>query len=80
MQAQLQTTFLKAFGDPQSSLQVRKIVIECLLLLVSTTPRVDPIVKELISLLDSDKIDGEQKMEVSEMLALIIRTKGKSIQ
>lgn len=80
MQAQLQTTFLKAFGDSQSSLQVRKIVIECLLLLVKDTPRVDPIVKELTSLIDSDKINGEQKMEVSEMLALIIRTKGKSIQ
>jgi len=71
---------LKAFGDAQSSLQVRKMVIECLLLLVKDTPRVDPIVKELVSLLDSEKIDGEQKMEVSEMLALIIRTKGKSIQ
>lgn len=59
MQAQLQTTFLKAFGDPQSSLAVRKVVIECLLLLVNTTTRVDPIVKELTSLLDSDKIDGE---------------------
>jgi hypothetical protein len=56
------------------------MVIECLLLLVKDTPRVDPIVKELVSLLDSEKIDGEQKMEVSEMLALIIRTKGKSIQ
>jgi len=60
MQAQLQTTFLKAFGDSQSSLQVRKVVIECLLLLVEGTPRVDPIVKELVSLLDSEnKIDGE---------------------
>lgn len=59
MQAQLQTTFLKAFGDSQSSLQVRKIVIECLLLLVKDTPRVDPIVKELTSLIDSDKINGE---------------------
>lgn len=59
MQPQLQTTFLKTFGDPQSSLPVRKVVIECLLLLVNSTPRVDPIVKELTTLLDSDKIDGE---------------------
>jgi len=60
-------------------LPVRKVVIECLLLLVNTTTRVDPIVKELTSLVDSDKIDGEQKMEVSEMLALVIRNKGSKI-
>ena len=33
-QAQLQTTFLKALGDPQSTKPVRQCVIECLLLLI----------------------------------------------
>lgn len=43
------------------------------------TPKVDPIVKELTSQLDGDKIDGEQKVQVSLALALIIREKGKGI-
>ncbi len=42
--------------------------------------RVDPIVKELCSLIESSKIEGKQKEQVSECLALIIRAKGKSIQ
>lgn len=44
------------------------------------TPKADPIVKELTSQLDLDKIDGEQKMDVSQALALILREKGKAIQ
>jgi len=43
------------------------------------TPKADPIVKELTSQLDGDKIDGEQKVQVSLALALIIREKGKAI-
>mmetsp|Transcript_6656 Transcript_6656/g.11204 ORF Transcript_6656/g.11204 Transcript_6656/m.11204 type:complete len:314 (-) Transcript_6656:124-1065(-) len=44
------------------------------------TPKADPIVKELSAQLDGDKIDGEQKMQVSEVLGFILREKGKSIQ
>jgi hypothetical protein len=62
MVAQLQTTFLKAFGDVQSNDIVRQVVVENLLLLVKLTPKADPIVKELTSQLDGDKIDGEQKV------------------
>jgi len=80
MQAQLQTTFLKALGDPQSSLQTRRVVLECLLLLIKGLVRVDPVVKELNALLEGSKIDGEQKVNVSEALALVIRAKGKAIQ
>lgn len=54
--------------------------MENLLLLVKMTPKADPIVKELTSQLDLDKIDGEQKMDVSQALALILREKGKAIQ
>lgn len=59
MVPQLQTTFLKAFGDASSNEAVRQIVVENLLLLIQMTPKADPIVKELTSLLDGDKIDGE---------------------
>lgn len=80
MVAQLQTTFLKAFGDPQSNPTVRKVVVESLLLLVQMTPKADPIVKDLTAQLEGEKVDGEQKAAVSLALALIIRAKGKSIQ
>jgi len=79
MFAQLQTTFLKALGDPQSELIVRRAVIDNIELLINTAPKVDPIVKELTALIESDKINGEQKIEVSEALALVIRGKGKVI-
>lgn len=79
MAAQLQTTFLKALGDNSTSVHVQRVVIENLILLVKGQPRVDPIVKELVALLDGSKIDGEQKELVSECLALLIRAKGKSI-
>ena len=80
MQAQLQTTFLKAIGDPQSNLHTRKVIIENLILLVKGVPRIDAIIKELNALVEGPKIDGESKIEVSELLALIIRAKGKAIQ
>lgn len=79
MVPQLQTTFLKAFGDVQSNDTVRHVVVENLLLLIKMTPKADPIVKELTSQLDGDKIDGEQKVQVSLALALVIREKGKAI-
>jgi len=75
----LQTTFLKAFSDNLATPLLRKLVIENLLLLVKTIPKVDPIVKELNSLLDGDKLEREAKIEVAEALAIIIRTNGKSI-
>jgi len=65
MVPQLQTTFLKAFGDPQSNESVRQLVVENLLLLLEMTPKADPIVKDLTAQLDGDKIDGEQKGAVS---------------
>ena len=80
MVAQLQTTFLKAFGDPQSTPAVRQVVTESLLLLVQLTPKADPVLKDLTTQLDGDKIDGEQKAAVSQALALIIRAKGKGVQ
>lgn len=79
MAAQLQTTFLKALGDNTTTPHAQNVVIENLILLVKGLPRVDPIVKELVSLLDGPKIDGQQKELVSECLALLIRAKGKSI-
>jgi hypothetical protein len=62
-----------------STIQVRKCVLENLVLLIKDVPRVDPIVKELSQLLEGTKIDAEQKEQVSESLAYIIRTKGKAI-
>lgn len=56
------------------------VVVENLLLLIQMTPKADPIVKELTSQLDGDKIDGEQKMQVSLALAFILREKGKAVQ
>lgn len=79
MQPQLQTTFLKALGDSQTTKPLQKVIIENLLLLAKSLLRVDPIVKELGQLIDSNKIDGEQKESVSEALALFIRAKGKTI-
>jgi len=79
MVAQLQTTFLKAFGDVLSTDTVRQVVVENLLLLIKLTPKIDPIVKDLTTQLDGDKTDGEQKVQVSLALALVIREKGKAI-
>lgn len=42
--------------------------------------KVDPIVKELATMIEGDKIDDIAKVEASEILALIIRSHGKSIQ
>jgi hypothetical protein len=50
-----------------------------MILLVKGQPRVDPIIKELVNLIQGDKIDGSQKQLVSECLALLIRAKGKAI-
>lgn len=58
---------------------MRKLVIENLIILIKGMPRMDPIMKELNSLIDGSKIDGEQKIEVSECLALIMRAKGKNV-
>jgi len=55
-------------------------VIDNLLLLIKITPKADPIVKELVSLLEGDKLDKDAKVEVAEALALIIRHHGKAIQ
>ena len=57
MQAQLQTTFLKALGDNQSTIPLQRVVIENTILLVKGLLRVDPIVKELCSLIESSKIE-----------------------
>ena len=59
---------------------MRSVVIENLLLLIKMTPKADPIVKDLTSQIDGDKVDGEQKVQVSQALALILREKGKAIQ
>jgi hypothetical protein len=80
MVAPLQPTLLKAFGDAQSTEPVREVVIENLLLLIKMTPKADPIVKDLTSQIDGDKVDGEQKIQVSQALAFILREKGKAIQ
>ena len=58
---------------------MQKIVLENMILLVKGQPRVDPIIKELISIIEGSKVDGQQKELVSEGLALLIRAKGKNI-
>ena len=78
-QVNMQTTYTKALGDPQSTLATRRVVMDNLLLLVQSLPRIDPIMKDLNALIDGSKIDGDQKARVSEILALIIRVKGKAI-
>ena len=79
MAAQLQTTFLKALGDSSMNEHVLRVILENLILLVKGLTRVDPIIKQLISLLDGNKIEGRQKQLAAEALALIIRAKGKAI-
>jgi hypothetical protein len=76
----LQTTFLKAFNDSAASLTVRKTVVECLIHFLKIAPKVDPIVKELASMIEGDKVDDVAKAEVAEVLAIIIRLNGKVIQ
>lgn len=78
MVAQLQTTFLKAFADPLANEQVRQVVVDNLLLLIKLAPKADPIIKDLSSQLEGEKVNGEQKMAVSQALALILREKAKS--
>jgi hypothetical protein len=36
-------------------------------------------VKELITLLDGDKLDKESRIEVAEALAIIVKSNGKTI-
>lgn len=80
MAPQLQTTFLKAFNDSQATPTVRKTVVECLIHFLKIVPKVDPIVKELASMVEGDKVDEVAKAEVAEVLAIIIRLNGKVIQ
>lgn len=70
---------MKAFNDTQATVEARKIVAEDLILLTKITPKSDPIVKELTSLLDGEKLEREARIEVSEALALIIKEEGKKI-
>ena len=42
--------------------------------------KIDPIVKDLTSFVEGDKIDSLSKVEASEILAIIIRLNGKTIQ
>jgi len=58
MAAQLQTTFLKSLGDPLSNVHTQRVVMENMLLLIKGLPRIDPIVKELVALIDGAKVDG----------------------
>lgn len=51
-----------------------------MLLLIKITPKIDPIVKELTSLIEGEKLDKDQKVEASEALALILKSNGKSVQ
>jgi hypothetical protein len=49
MAAQLQTTFLKAFGDTLATEEVRQVVVENLIILLDLVPKADTIVKDLTS-------------------------------
>lgn len=80
MAPQLQTTLIKAFNDSSATPLVRKVVVECLVAFLKIAPKIDPIVKELTSMLEGDKIDSISKIEVSESLAVIIRISGKTFQ
>jgi len=62
-----------------NTLATRRVVMDNLVLLVQSLPRIDPIVKDLNAIIDGNKLDGDQKTSVSECLALIIRVKGKAI-
>jgi len=79
MVAQLQTTFLKAFNDPAADLEVRNTVVSNLLLLVKLVPKCDPIVKELTTSLDQERVERESKTQVSEVLAYICKERGDKI-
>ena len=49
---------MKALGDSSMNEHVLRVILENLILLVKGLTRVDPIIKELISLLDGNKIEG----------------------
>lgn len=80
MAPQLQTTFLKAFNDTQATPNVRKGVVDCLINFLKIAPKVDPILKELSTMIEGDKVESNSKIEVAEILALIIRMNGKNVQ
>ena len=80
MAPQLQTTFLKAFNDTQATSLVRKVVVDCLIHFLKIAPKVDPILKELTIMIEGDKLEDNAKIEVSEILAIIIRSNGKTVQ
>ncbi len=80
MAPQLQTTFLKAFNDSQATSLVRKVVVDCLIHFLKIAPKVDPILKELSIMIEGDKLENEAKIEVAEILAIIIRSNGKTVQ
>jgi hypothetical protein len=80
MAPQLQTTFLKAFNDSQATSLVRKVVVDCLIHFLKIAPKIDPILKELSIMIEGDKLENNAKIEVSEILAIIIRSNGKTVQ
>lgn len=55
-------------------------MVDCLVVFLKIAPKVDPIVKELTTMLEGDKLDNLSKIEVAESLAIIIRLNGKTIQ
>jgi len=49
------------------------------MIFLKIAPRIDPIVKDLSTMIDGDKIDNLSKIEASEVLVLIISSGGKAI-
>lgn len=55
-------------------------MVDCLINFLKIAPKVDPILKELTIMIEGDKLEDNAKIEVSEILAIIIRLNGKSVQ
>lgn len=54
-------------------------MVDCLINFLKIAPKVDPILKELSTMIEGDKVESNSKIEVAEILALIIRMNGKNV-
>ena len=71
----MQTTYTKAIGDPVSTLPSRRVLLENLILLIQSLPRIDPIVKDLNALVDGTKIDGDVTNNIGIGIGYITTTR-----
>lgn len=79
MVPQLQTTFIKALGSPDSTNQMIHEVKKNIILLIKVTPRIDNIVKDLNKIMVKGSTNQDVILVTTEILTYIARAYAKKI-